>query len=162
MQPLNEEQRDLAVQSLTRADRIAARYARIFPEHADDLASSAIWGVLKAARTFTDGGAKWENWSANEARNECRRFLRHPDFKRQVVWDEFAPQYEPCAPAPEVVDDMETMLVGLPERHRDLCLKVYREDVTIEDAATSLGFSPKHGHKLHRQALDILRSRMSA
>ena len=104
MQPLNEEQRDLALHALTRADQIAARYARIFPEHADDLASSAIWGVLKAATTFMDGGAKWENWSANEARNECRRFLRHPDFKRQVVWDELAPEYEPSTPAQEVVE----------------------------------------------------------
>jgi hypothetical protein len=50
IEPLTESQQSLAVEAISRADRIARRYTRIFPEHEQDFKSSALWGSCEPHR----------------------------------------------------------------------------------------------------------------
>ena len=163
MRPLSEPQRELAAKGFARAERIAAKYARVFPGHADDLASAAAWGVVRAASTFDRGrGVDWASWSAFKATQECLRFLKATISKRQA--ERLAQSVDDLPAKPEIKpnDGIEVMLVGLPPVQQAFCLKVYRDDKTIEEAAVGLGFSPKHGHKINCKALERLRKRLSA
>jgi hypothetical protein len=55
MTPLSPEQRRLAAAHVALADAAAARWARRYPRHRDELASQAAWGLVKAAQGWRPG-----------------------------------------------------------------------------------------------------------
>ena len=162
MLPLTDEQRELAAEALDRADSIAHRYTRVFPGHADDLKSTASWAALLAAPEWNpEGHVDWKNFSYHKINQEILDFLNTPEVQRVITGDSLLDAAEKWVMDTHE-DDIDTLLNRLSPTHRALCIRVYKEFQTIENAAVSLGFSPKHGHKLHRQALGLLRERLTA
>src|SRR3954469_4029153 len=91
MDRLTEQQQKLAEEAVSRAKRIAERYARIFPEHEDDFESSANWGVVRAASSYRpELNGVWERWSGLAIRGEIKDFLDNSYLKRRRLWDEYA------------------------------------------------------------------------
>src|SRR5215212_4336891 len=87
MERLTEQQQALAEEAVSRAKRIAERYARIFPEHAEDFESSANWGVVRAASSYEpDKNGVWERWSSLAIRGEIKDFLDNSYHKRRTLW----------------------------------------------------------------------------
>lgn len=67
---------------------MADRYARVFPEHAEELESSALRGAVRAASTWTpDGGVVWRRWSRMLGSGEMKNFLVSPQVQNHSTLD---------------------------------------------------------------------------
>jgi DNA-directed RNA polymerase specialized sigma subunit len=76
MQPLNESQQVLAEDAHEVAERIAKRYARIFPEYEQDLESAANYGAVRAAASYVpEMNGVWERWTKLCIKGEIKDFL---------------------------------------------------------------------------------------
>jgi RNA polymerase sigma factor (sigma-70 family) len=170
MNPLTTEQQELAADGFKPATDIAKRYAKLFPEHADDIESSAAWGSIRAAATWDyDKGAMFGRWLDMCVNSEIQNFIDRSKIRRHK-------------PLPDRYDDAETneaeadlekeeveanrrlnmLLAYLPESQRRICELVYRHGVTPSEAGPLVGVTASTGIKQHRASLAILRERMSA
>lgn len=165
MEPLNAEQQALASGAFVRASAIAERYAKNFPKHADDFRSRAAWAVVKAASSYKqDEAIPFHWWAQRAVSNELLSFLRTPDVRRMVAWDEIATLADAEVVDPEYFDSgwVDKTLSVLPHRMKALCDRVYKMDMTIEEAAVDLGYAAKYGHQMHKEAIKIMRKKLSA
>src|SRR5215213_3736761 len=160
MERLTEEQQALAEEAVSRAKRIADRYARIFPEYEDDLKSSANWGAVRAASTFNpEGNGVWERWSGLCIRGEIKDFLNNSYLKRRSLWPQEALQGvesgEGETAQVDAADSLERLLALLPPTYKELCSLVYKMGMTPTQAGVALGYTPNHGCKIHRLAIEF-------
>jgi RNA polymerase sigma factor (sigma-70 family) len=157
MEPMTDEQRALVEESVGRAKATAARYARLCSVNREDAESSAIWGVVQAARGFNpDRGGVWKRWAGLHMKGEIKDLIRGSRPKLRVHW----PEGEPEANSPSGVDEI---LEELPEGNmRDICRLVYEDGLSQSAAGRELGFSEKHGCYLHEKAISILRERLAS
>lgn len=171
MEPLTTDQQELAGKGIKTANRIAQRYAKVFPEHAEDLESSATWGTVRAASSWNpDKGACWNRWLIKSVRLEVQKFLRSgyvrhhkPCFEEWIDEAVDDRQVDPaCEQSEESKQEIEAMLSLLPERQREVCSLVYKNGITPSQAGVALGFSAIYGRKLHQRAIEWLRKRLPA
>lgn len=169
MERLTEDQQDLAEEAVGRAKAIARRYARIFPEHEQDLESAANYGAVRAASTYIpEMNGVWDRWSGLCIRGEIKDFLDNSYHKRRTLWaDEALEAVESEQQSIEIARSdaamsFERLIALLPTKHRELCLKVYKEGMTAGQAGLALGYTANHGDKLHREAMGILREQLAA
>lgn len=153
----------LAQSAMIDADRIAKRYARIFPEFADDLASSAHMGAVQAAASYASDSGVWERWKRLHISGEVRDFLKSHWVRRH---DRRA--------APESLDDLEDgesdyaridaaesfehMTRSLTVRQREVVNLVYVYGMRPAEAGRALGLSQKEGCRIHQRAIRSLRT----
>jgi DNA-directed RNA polymerase specialized sigma subunit len=168
MDRLDEGKQALAEEALVRAKRIADRYARIFPEHADDFESAACWGAVRAASTYDAGlpdADKWDRWSGLCIRGEIKDFLDNSYLKRRKSWPDEAMLRIVAegedARLSDAADAMEHLLSLLPEKYRNLCHLIYRMGLDPGAAGRALGYSKFHGNKMHDWAIDYLRKQLA-
>jgi len=168
IEPLTEAQQCLAAEAVGRADRIAERYAKIFPKHEQEFKSSALWGVMRAASSFDpDKGDIWERWSALAMEGEILDLIDAPYYKRfqSLNFTELIPdmrQMSADLDQDESNANVRKILCGLPPKHRELCDLVYTQGLSAAEAGLSLGLSEKHGRKIHSEAMVFLREDMVA
>ena len=165
MERLTEERRKLAASALPIAEAIAERYARTFPSRRADLQSSAAFGVLRAATAYYQGGLSWEELAKFYARMECsttiRKHLKSCEVSIEEVSLDVEPSYNKERDLVAGIEAFADLVKSLPSPHRSLCEYVYVNDLTIEEAASKLGYAPKYGHHLHRHSLARIRARIS-
>src|SRR4051812_45446420 len=91
MDRLTEDQKPLAEGAVDRANAIARRYARIFPEHEQDFLSAASYGAVRAASTYVpEMTGVWDRWSGLCIRGEIKDFLNNSYLKRRKLWTDDA------------------------------------------------------------------------
>ena len=173
MEPLTDEQKALAGEerSLAGADMVAARFAKVFPEHAGDIQSSAAWGVIRAAATFVpDEDNVWEKWSKMHAKYAVLDFLRSQRVMNSEQWDGqviITPHQDerlvdPKTLAEPELDTLDCLIADLPDKYKPLLEKIYEAGMNAGEAGIALGYSEKHGFKMHREALCLLKDRLTA
>jgi DNA-directed RNA polymerase specialized sigma subunit len=166
MDRLDEGQQALAEEALVRAKRIADRYARIFPEYADDFESAANFGAVRAAGTFdTEKNGKWDRWSGLCIRGEIKDFLDNSYLKRRKLVPGEAllrvvSRGEETRLA-DAADALEYLLSLLPEKHRNLCALIYKMGLDPGAAGRALGYSKFYGNAMHKWAIDYLRKQLA-
>jgi len=166
-QTLNEERRALAAKSVGHAERISKRWEWSFPEHVEDLKSSALWGVVRAAATYeVDKGQTWDRWLAACVNGEMKNFL---GGKQVNEWNKWIESYGYIDGLPvesedwfERNDALDNLLSKLTKRQRELCELSYRYGMTNADASKELGMTPKLGWKIHNAAINRLRRKVAA
>ena len=168
IEPLNEIQQELAIESVERAEKIAERYSRIFPQHAQEFHSSALWGVMRAASSFDpDKGQIWERWSRLSINGEIKDFLSGSYVKvckslpeheaKQIIDNHRIGVFDD-----EPDDSIDKLLDRLPEKHKELCRLVYYEGLGATEAGIALGFSHSYGSRIHQEAMNFLRHELAA
>jgi RNA polymerase sigma factor (sigma-70 family) len=163
IEPLTESQQSLAVEAISRADRIARRYTRIFPEHEQDFKSSALWGVVRAASSFDPvKGEVWERWSLLAIKGEIKDFLNNSYFKMRCRITDEELLVDNRSDYTDKTERIRELLSKLPGKHRELCELVYFEGLSLSAAGLTLGLSESHGRWIHREAIELLRSELAA
>jgi DNA-directed RNA polymerase specialized sigma24 family protein len=124
---------------------------------------------VRAASTYIpEMNGVWERWSGLCIRGEIKDFLDNSYHKRRVLWTDGA--LEAVESEQESIEiaradaamSFERLISRLPNKHRELCLKVYRQGMTAGQAGLALGYSANHGDKIHREAMCILREQLAA
>ena len=166
---LDEGKQALAEEALVRARRIADRYARIFPEYADDFESAASYGAVRAASTYDadiPNADKWDRWSGLCIRGEIKDFLDNSYLKRRKLWPQEALvlHVDKCedtrlSDAAEAVDHLLSLL---PDKYKPLCHLVYKMGLDPGAAATALGYKRTHGYWIHDKAIEFLRNHLAS
>lgn len=164
---LTEDQQVLAASALKTAKRLTGRYARINPQHADGIESSACWGAVRAAVTFKDAGVPWKRWRDRRILSEIRDFLRSAETEsRNALWAEpiVAVSCVDHDDTPRFEDRewLERALALLPPQQQKLCNLVYVMGMSVRDAGKALGYTPTHGCKIHREAVKMLKKSFAA
>jgi RNA polymerase sigma factor (sigma-70 family) len=165
IEPLTESQQSLAVEAVSRAERIARRYARIFPEHEHEFRSSALWGVVRAASSYDPvKGETWERWSLLAAKGEISDFLDNSYLKRRssIANEESLLDNQSELEYSDKTDRVRELLSTLPGKHRELCEIVYLEGVSPSAAARTMGLSESSGRRIHIEAMELLRLELAA
>jgi RNA polymerase sigma factor (sigma-70 family) len=162
IEPLNAKQQILAEEALQRADKIAQRYSRIFPEHVDDIKSSASYGAIRAASSFEpDKGGVWDRWLAVCVKGEIQSCLDRPDIQRSQTLTLYALKDAAMSndsfELVDIADSLDRLLKALPGNRRTLCELIYKCGLTITEAARSLGISRDNANRIHQSAMHTLR-----
>lgn len=161
MDPLTEQQKRLADEAVGRARKIADRYSRVFPEHAEALRSSAAWGAIRAASSFKHEGV-WDRWSALCIRSEIRHCLARERTRSQDIdVDDLPEEMIESGRASQPGETVEWALSILPKGQREICSLVYVDNMTPSDAGVALGYTERYGRLLHAQAISYLRDRIA-
>ena len=162
---LDDEKMRLAEESVERAKRITKRYAKLFPEHADDFMSSALWGAVRAASEYEpDWGTTWMRWSTMLIKHEIHSFLRSASLRKanqragiKTLQREYSPEFVEDHDS----DNVEQILGLLPVRYSTLMRLIYVNGMTASDAGQMLGMTGNCGCKIHKRALAILKRRVA-
>lgn len=152
---LSETQQELASEATSRAEKIAAWYAKRYPAHEADICSAAQWGVVCAAASYTpDLDRVWAQWAKTSVEREIRRYLRRVDLARITPG-----LSEDQVVAPSAREDrLDETLELLPDPRRSLCRLIYGSGMNPGEAATQLGYSPRWGYWSHSEALQQLKA----
>lgn len=169
MDRLNESQQALAEEATVRANAVAKRFTRIYPEYEQDIESAANFGAVRAASTYIpEMNGVWGRWSGLCIRGEIQNFLGSPSIRGRRLWsDEALEAVQAEQRAAENVEldaslSYERLMGLLPEKHRQLCEMIYGQGMTASNAAKHMGYSPNHGSKIHKEAIAILRKSLAA
>lgn len=145
------------------ADRIARRYARIFPEYAADIESSAHMGAVRAAAKFASESGVWERWSKLHITGEVKEFLRshwvcrHEKTAPQESLDTIEDEASDPTRRIESAESFNQLTRQLTKRQRQVVNLVYVYGMTAAEAGRSLGLSQKEGCRIHQRAIRSLR-----
>lgn len=159
--PLTPEGQALAEMAIAEADRIAKRYARMFPEHADELSSSAHLGVVRAAAKFAADDV-WKRWCRIHITSELRDFLRSLGRRcdkptSQESLEAIEDEESDPARLIDAADSFSHMTRSLTPRQREVVNLVYVHGMTPAEAGRSLGLARAEGCKIHQRAIRSLR-----
>ena len=163
LDPLDRALATIAVRS---AATIAAKYAKVFPQYADDIESSAYWGAVKAATEYNAARSEnvtWRNWSKFRISNEIRDFLRSSWVQRATVpGSDFKEVVDPASGKPVVdIDDKDecAYLRGLLTPAQQRLLDAVRGNGgSVEDAAHVLGVTYDYARKCYSRSVERLRT----
>lgn len=163
MEPLSDEQKALAAASVARAERIAQRYATLFPEEGDEFKSEAyLAATLAAAKYDPEKSQSGESWVALCVARQMNALARRLKSRCRLVYGDVGDVAEPDNRDADLVERIRDAIKTLPAPEQIMCLRVYGEDAaSIERVAVELGYSPKHGHKIHRNAIDSIRRNLA-
>jgi DNA-directed RNA polymerase specialized sigma24 family protein len=158
--------RALATNAVGTAEQIAAKYAKVFPQNADDIESSAYWGAVKAATEYDAARSEnvtWRNWSKFRISNEIRDFLRSSWVQRATMLGlDFEEIGDPTTgKVVEDVDDKDecAYLRGLLTPAQQRLLDAVRGNGgSVEDAAHVLGVTYDYARKCYSRSVERLRT----
>jgi RNA polymerase sigma factor (sigma-70 family) len=161
VEALTSDQRRLAADGAHRVEGVAARYARHFPSHADDIQSAALLGVIRAAGTYDDTKV-WDYWVKKKAQWEICRFLKKT-FKRRVPQAQFdkrmsVPDNHDYFAQVDADDAIEGLLKPLEPRTQALFRLVYLSGMAITEAAEVLRVPLRTCHRLLNEARENLKN----
>ena len=167
MNPLDEGKQALAVKATRKAKRIADWYARFLPQYADDLESAACLGAVRAASTFNPDVSKvWDRWTMLCIHGEVKDFIDSSYLKRRGDECELDNNIEDKHLSSDceldAQEEFDHLLSKLPERYRRLIDMVYRLGMWPGEAGRALGYTTRHGNKLHNQAIAELRRKLAS
>lgn len=167
LKALDAEKQALAASAVKKAERISERWERLFPEYADELKSSALWGVMRAASSYQEsGGETWERWLKMCVNGEAKNFLGQRYTKMRVLWPQEALEGvaddSETDSEPEYSEAIHNILGRLTKRQRELCELVYLKGMTPHAAGLVMGIRPNNACRLHQQAIERLRQSMAA
>ncbi|SIO37182.1 RNA polymerase sigma factor, sigma-70 family [Singulisphaera sp. GP187] len=167
MDRLTEEKKALAEKSVSRAEHIARRYARIYPLHEDELKSRATLGVVRAAASFEPNkNGVWKRWAGLQIRGEIKDYLRKlgPERCELATPEELSEIVDTSNETldRESDDHFASLLKVLPKKQREICSLVYKMNMSPSEAGVALGHGARHGRKIHDAALKALRGKLEA
>ena len=165
MVSLNEEQKTLASKSYRSTMNMTRRYKRQYPQFADDIESSAYWGLIRAAASYDkDRGQAWRKWATQCVHGEMREFLSgkhvsNPPSNLRVEHIEF--HYVDRDPT-EQIDELRELLKSLPEQHRRVCEFYYRDGMSDREISIKIGLSRSSIQRIHKESLEMLKRKLAS
>jgi RNA polymerase sigma-70 factor (ECF subfamily) len=113
----------------------------------DDLVQDVLVAALAARRSFR-GDARLETWITRIAVNHCRAHARKQWIRRRLfaAWAERKRRTAPCEPAADAaaaVDEqaarVREAIAALPVKYREAIVLCYLQNMSVAEAAESLG-----------------------
>ena len=168
MNRLDPLQRHLATNAVSTADRIAAKYAKVFPQYADDIESAAYWGAVRAAAEYDKSKSLthlWATWSKFVINCEVKEFLRSPWAKKckQLGCADMdnMPALATANPT-DTMDEYEHALSRLTEKQRRIIQTVNECNGSIQGAADTLGMTCAYAETCYWRAVQKLKREYAA
>lgn len=170
--PLNDAQRELALQYLPLARAMAHQVARKWPAGADDFQSAAFLALVESAQAFDPlRGVSFATFARPRVRGALIDAQRGLFLKGWRGTAETRPRFEPLTPDAEsrgrvvgaqaeppvgadveAADAAEWWLKKLPAQHSTALRLIHVDGKTQAEAAELLGCSPATIHRINRDA----------
>lgn len=162
--PLTDEQRGLAERHVNLAWSIVESKAWKYPRRRDEIESAAMYGLLKAARSFDPGaGVEFCRLAGKTIRGQikdCRREWQPKGFKNQTDHDllpkvlSFDELTDGAIDMPVDPDEtFEHMIRMLPEKLKFVLRRYYLDGKTLSEIAVESGVSTSCVCQRHKSAI---------
>lgn len=169
---LSDNRSKLAASAAAMAEEVASAaaktWAKLARDEAEELKSAAFWGTIRAAKTWEPSKGAWDYWARIHVDGEIKEYLgsrrrrRWRKVKVHLDTEHLADARRAEQDFVDAEDRLDRMLRPLPERHRTLCVHMYRHGLSLTEAALVAGLSKSRASRVHQEALDILRDNLAA
>jgi len=176
IEPLTEDQRDLAGRYLPLARKLAKPLKMMFTQWKDEFESAACLALVEAARSFdpsrnikfatfarfrirgslVDVGRSMELSGWDDEMGEAPDVVTLTPFNEEHGSVLVAVVPPPVGSDVDDIDSVESILRKLPERHATVCRLHYLYGKTQAEIGVALGCSQSEVTRLHRKSLELL------
>ena len=176
LQPLTEDQRELACRYLPLARKLAKPLKMMFIQWRDEFESAACLALVEAARSFDPSRnikfATFARFRIRGALVDVGRSMELPGWDDElgeapdvVTLTPFNEEHgsvlvavipPPVGTETDDIDAVEQVLRKLPERHATVCRLHYLYGKTQAEIGEALGCSQSEITRLHRKSLELL------